>query len=222
MQVLSVNVGLPRDIEWQGQTVSTGIFKTAVSGPVTVRMLNLEGDGQADLSVHGGVTKAVYAYPSEHYTFWRRELPETELPWGTFGENLTTTGLTEDGVQIGDEFRVGTVRLRVTEPRMPCYKLSLRFDRADIVKRFLRSQRTGFYFAVLQEGRVQAGDAIEPIPKPGPGVTIADVTRLYATDRENVELLRRVVEMEELSESWRGYFRRRLAKLTPSKGAESR
>lgn len=216
MQVVSVNVGLPRDVEWQGKTVSTGIFKTAVSGPVAVRTLNLEGDGQADLSVHGGVTKAVYAYPTEHYAFWREELPGTDLPWGTFGENVSTTELSEEDIQIGDEFRIGTVRLRVTEPRMPCYKLGIRFNRADIVKRFLRSQRSGFYFAVLREGWIQAGDEIAPIKKRSQSgsVSVADVTRLYATDRDNVELLRRVVALEALGENWRTYFQHRLAKLT--------
>ena len=214
MRVLSVNVGLPKDVEWQGKTVSTGIFKAQVPGPVSVRTLNLEGDGQADLAVHGGVTKAVYVYPSEHYAFWREELQEIELPWGAFGENLSTTGLAEDEVQIGDEFRIGTVRLRVTEPRMPCYKLGIRFGRADIVKRFLNSQRSGFYFAVLREGRIQAGDAIAPVKKRRESITIADVVRLYATDRDNVELLRRVVTLDALGESWRAYFQRRLAKLT--------
>ena len=213
MKVISVNVGLPREVEWNGQRVTTGIFKTPVSGQVNVRTLNLEGDGQADLSVHGGVTKAVYVYPSEHYEFWRAELPETALPWGMFGENLSTQGLAEEEVQIGDEFRIGTVRLRATEPRVPCYKLGIRFERSDIVKRFLKSERTGFYFSVLREGRVQEGELIERVRQRSHSVSVADVARLYASDRENIELLRRVVAVDALGDGWRQYFLRRLEKL---------
>lgn len=213
MNVVSVNVGLPREVEWSGKRVTTGIFKSAVEGPVSVNTLNLEGDGQADLTVHGGLTKAVYVYPSEHYEFWRTELVGVALPWGVFGENLSTAGLTEDDVQIGDEFRIGTIRVRATEPRLPCYKLGVRFERADIVKRFLKSQRTGFYFSVLQEGRVQAGDAVVPVKTARQSVSVADVVRLYTTDLGNVDLLRKVVTLDALGESWRGYFVRQLEKL---------
>ena len=213
MQVISVNVGLPRTIDWNGKAVTTGIFKDPVDGPVVVRTLNLEGDGQADLSVHGGTTKAVYAYPSEHYEFWREALPGTALPWGVFGENLSTTGLSEDGVQVGDEFRIGTVRLRATEPRLPCYKLGIRFERGDIVKRFLESRRTGLYFSVLEEGQVEAGDAIERVRQGAQGFAVADVTRLYTTDRDNIELLRRAVALDGLGDSWRRYFQHQLKKL---------
>ncbi len=214
MNVISVNVGLPQEVEWEGKRITTGIFKVPVQGTVNVRTLNLDGDGQADLSVHGGSTKAVYVYPSEHYEFWQTALPGTPLPWGMFGENFSTRGLTEEDVQIGDEFRIGTVLVRATEPRMPCYKLGIRFERADIVKRFLQSGRTGFYFSVLQEGRVQEGDSIERVTHSDQGVAVADVARLYTTDRENVELLRRVVAVDALGESWRGYFRRQLQKVT--------
>ena len=215
MKVVSVNVGLPKEIEWNGKRVTTGIFKTPLSGAVRVRTLNVEGDGQADLSVHGGPAKAIYVYASEHYAFWQTELPDTPLTWGIFGENLSTQGLMEDEVQIGDEFRIGTVRVRATEPRMPCYKLGIRFERDDVVKRFLKSGRTGFYFSVLREGRVQEGDAIEPIKRRKQSVPVADVARLYTIDRDNVELLRRVVALDGLGESWRQYFLNRLNKLTP-------
>ena len=157
--------------------------------------------------------KAVYAYPSEHYVFWQEELPDMDLPWGTFGENLTTDGLAEDEVQIGDRFRVGTVELVATEPRMPCSKLNARFDRSDMVKRFLRSERTGFYFAVAREGHIEAGDSMEVLARAEHGVTMADVTRLYSSQRDNVPLLRRAIAVEALDESWRGYFRHRLEKL---------
>ena len=214
MQVISVNVGLPQEVEWKGKRVKTGFFKTPVSGAVNVRTLNAEGDAQADLSVHGGPTKAIYVYPSGHYEFWRTELPGVPLPWGAFGENLSTRGLIEHEVQIGDEVRMGTVRFRTTEPRMPCYKLGIRFERNDIVKRFLESGRSGFYLSVLQEGRVQAGDSIEPLKRRSQSVTVADVTRLYTTDKGNVELLRRVVALDALGESWRQYFLKRLDTLT--------
>src|SRR6266480_681018 len=150
MKVMSVNVGLPREVEWHGKTVLTSIFKEPVTGRVRVERLNLVGDRQSDLTVHGGVDKAVYAYPSEHYGYWRAELPGVDLPWGMFGENFTTEGLLEEAVYIGDKFRIGETEVMVTEPRMPCYKLGIKFGRADIIKRFLASRRTGFYFAVVR------------------------------------------------------------------------
>jgi len=159
-----------------------------------VTTLNLEGDQQSDLSVHGGVDKAVYAYPSEHYQYWRRELPQTDLPWGVFGENLTIEGLLEENVRIGDHLRVGSAEFVVTQPRMPCFKLGIRFGRPDIMKRFLRSGRTGFYFAVLLEGEVGAGDSIELMAQAEGGLTVADVVNLYTVDAENQELLRRATQ----------------------------
>ncbi|MBV8318740.1 MAG: MOSC domain-containing protein [Planctomycetaceae bacterium] len=172
--------------------------------------LNLEGDQQSDLSVHGGVAKAVYAYPSEHYEYWRRELPQADLPWGVFGENLTTGGLLEEDVGIGDRLRVGSVEFVVTQPRMPCFKLGIRFGRPDILKRFLHSGRTGFYFAVVLEGEVGAGDSIELIAPADGGLTVADVVNLYTVDAENQALLRRATQSSTLPESWRDYFRKRL------------
>jgi MOSC domain-containing protein YiiM len=177
---------------------------------VPVTRLNIAGDRQSDLSVHGGADKAVYAYPSEHYEFWRSELPGTDLPFGAFGENLTTEGLREDGVQIGDRFRAGSAEFVVTQPRMPCFKLGIRFNRPDMVKRFLRSGRTGFYLAVLREGEIGAGDSIEPVALDASQITVADVVALYAADGANQDLLRRASESAALPESWREYFRERL------------
>jgi MOSC domain-containing protein YiiM len=210
MKIISLNAGLPRIVEWNGEPVATGIFKEPVQGPVMLRTLNLDGDRQADLSVHGGVSKAVYAYPSEHYDFWRRELPEMELPYGMFGENFTTAGLFEDKLNVGYRFRVGEAELMVTEPRMPCYKLGIKFGRADIIRKFLQSRRTGFYFAVLKEGMVKAGDELELLSRDANNITIADITRLYAFEKDDVETLRRAVKLEALSESWREYFQKRL------------
>ncbi len=213
MKIISVNVGLPRAVPWMGETVTTGIFKDPVAGKVAVRRHNLDGDQQADLSVHGGPTKAVYVYPSEHYAFWRDELPEVELGWGHFGENLTPEGLDEESVCIGDEFRVGTAKLVVTEPRMPCFKLGIRFGMADMLKRFLKSQRTGFYFGIVEEGEVQAGDGMELLAKHPDGLPVADVTRLYTTEKRNAALLRKAISVAALPESWRGFFARQLEKL---------
>ena len=212
MKILSVNVGLPREVAWQGKLVTTGIFKAPVKGPVMLRRLNLDGDGQADLTVHGGVSKAVYAYPSEHYAFWRAEFPEMNLSWGMFGENLTTEGLLEDAVYIGDGFRVGQTELMVTEPRMPCYKLGIKFGRADIIKRFLASRRSGFYFAVMREGMVSAGDALELIGREQQDISVADITRLYAFEKDDVKALRRAIEVDALPENWKGYFRHQIEK----------
>ena len=213
-KLISVNVGRPRLVSWEGRTVSTGIFKAPVDGPVTLRLLNLDGDRQADLTVHGGKTKAVYAYPFEHYDFWRNELPDMELPYGMFGENFTTSGLFEEAVHIGDRFRVGTAEVMATEPRMPCYKLGLKFGRSDIIKRFLQSRRSGFYFSVLQEGEVKAGDSIELLSENQQGVTIADIVRLYAFDKGNLELLQRAVAVDELPLSWREYFQKQIEKYS--------
>jgi MOSC domain-containing protein YiiM len=175
-----------------------------------LRTLNLDGDRQSDLSVHGGPLKAAYLYPSEHYDFWKHELPDMDLPWGMFGENFTSTGLLETETHIGDKFRIGTAEVMVTQPRMPCYKLGIRFGRADIIKRFLVSERTGFYFSVLQEGEVGAGDEFELLEKNDSGVRVVDITRLYSSDRENVDLMRRAIATEALPDSWREYFLKRL------------
>jgi MOSC domain-containing protein YiiM len=210
MKLLSVNVGLPREIEWKGKVVRTSIFKEPVSGRVRVAQLNVQGDQQSDLSVHGGIDKAVYAYPSEHYVFWRQKLPGIDLPWGAFGENFTTAGLHEETVHIGDRFRVGSAEFVVTQPRMPCFKLGIRFDRPDIVKQFLQSGRSGFYLAVLKEGEVIAGDSIELLKRGAGGVTVADVVNLYGRDAASQELLRRVSDLPSLPEGWRDYFRKRL------------
>jgi MOSC domain-containing protein YiiM len=217
VNLISVNVGMPRLVMRDGEPVSTAIFKEPVAGRrVRLRTLNLDGDRQADLSVHGGPSKAVYVYPSEHYEYWRQRLPEMELPWGVFGENFTTAGLDESGTNIGDKFRVGSAMVMVTEPRMPCYKLGLRFGRSDIIKQFLASERTGFYLAVLQEGEVGAGDRIEFVEKNMGGVRVSDITRLYTRDKQNVELLRRAIGTEALPESWKSYFEKRLEKLKGS------
>jgi MOSC domain-containing protein YiiM len=209
MKVVALSVGLPREVEWRGATVLTSIFKSPVDRRLCMTALNFEGDEQADLTVHGGADKAVYGYPSEHYEFWRRELPGADLPWGVFGENLTTEGLFED-VRIGDRFRVGSAELVVTQPRLPCYKLGIRFGRPDILKRFLQSGRTGFYFSVAQKGEVGAGDIIEPLSRADEGLSIADVAKLYTVDAQNRDMLRRAAETPGLPESWREYFRKRL------------
>jgi MOSC domain-containing protein YiiM len=214
MKLISVNVGLPRVVTSNGEPVSTGIFKEPVAGRLMLRTLNLDGDRQADLSVHGGPSKAVYVYPSEHYDYWKRELPEMKLPWGMFGENFTSAGLFESEVNIGDKFRVGAAIVMVTEPRMPCYKLGIKFGRSDIVKRFLASERTGFYFAVLQQGEVGAGDAIEIIETSQDSLKVSDITALYTSQKHNVGLLRRAIEVTALPESWKNYFRHQLAKQT--------
>lgn len=214
MKLISLNVALPRIVEYNGGPVATGIFKEPVQGPVMLRTLNLDGDRQADLSVHGGVSKAVYAYPSEHYEFWKKELPEMELPYGMFGENFTTEGLLEEAVNVGDRFRIGEAELMVTEPRLPCYKLGIKFGRPDIIKKFLQSRRTGFYFAVLKEGEVKPGDAIELLSHDANNIAVSDITRLYAFEKDDLETLQRAVKLEALSESWREYFHKQIRKLT--------
>jgi len=213
MKIISVNVGLPRLVLRNDESVSTAIFKEPVAGRVMMRTLNLDGDRQADLSVHGGPEKAVYIYPSEHYAFWKRELPDMDLPWGMFGENFTTEGMFETVINIGDRFRIGSAEVMVTQPRMPCYKLGIRFGRTDILKRFLASERTGFYFSVLKEGEVGAGDEFELTEKNAAGVRVVDITRLYSSDKENVDLMRRAIATEALPNNWRSYFLKRIESL---------
>jgi MOSC domain-containing protein YiiM len=214
-KIVSVNVGSARQMFHEGRMVRTGIFKTPVVGRVRVDALNLEGDEQADLSVHGGAGKAIYVYPAEHYEFWRRELPQVELPWGSFGENVNTEGVLEKEIHVGDRLCAGTVELIVTEPRLPCYKLNLKFGREDMVKRFLRSRRTGFYLAVAREGEIGAGDSIQFVGRDPQTVSIAEITRLYAFERNDIAALRRAASVQALPESWRAYFAKRA-----SRGAE--
>ena len=210
IKLLSIQVGRPRKVNWRRRIVTTGIYKDQVEGRIKLGRSNLEGDEQADLRVHGGWDKAVYVYPSEHYAFWRTELPGMHLPYGTFGENFTTEGLIENDVSIGDRYRVGSAELIVTQPRMPCFKLAIRFGRPDIVKRFLKSRRTGFYLAVEREGDAGAGDAIERIARDERRLTIDDVVSLYGAKTADRSLLEIASEHAALPPNWREYFRKRL------------
>lgn len=213
MDIVSVNVGLPRRVAWHGRSVLTGIYKAPVDGRVPLRKLNLDGDRQADLSVHGGEDKAVYCYPLEHYQFWKRELQGQELPPGMFGENFTTRGLLEDSVHLGDRFSIGSAELVVAQPRLPCYKLGIRFQADDMVKRFLASGRSGFYFAVLREGEVGSGDEIKVEGRDPGAVPVSEITRLYIAKRyedKDVGWVRRALRVDALPESWKAYFRERL------------
>jgi MOSC domain-containing protein YiiM len=214
MKILSVNVGLPREVLTGKDIVTTGIFKEPVEGTVKLRKLNLDGDKQADLTVHGGEDKAVYAYPKEHYDYWQRELPNMALPWGMFGENFTTEGLIEDAVNIGDSFSIGSAEVVATQPRLPCYKLGVKFGRMDIVRRFLASGRPGIYFKVLQEGEVEAGDSIDLISKDENNITVKDIVRLYVKDTKDIESMQRAIRVRDLPIGWRHHFRQQIEQLT--------
>lgn len=214
MRIESVNVGMPREVLWHGRPVTTGIFKTAVEGSIAVRRLNLEGDGQADLTVHGGRDKAIYCYSTNHYGYWRRKLAGPELVPGAFGENLTVDAPGEDQIFLGDRYRVGTAETLVTQPRLPCYKLGLKFEDDGMVKRFFASGRFGFYLAVTREGAVGAGDEMELFAREEDPIAVSEVPRLYmakphtAADRLQIEKLLRLAA---LPDSWKDYFRARLA-----------
>jgi MOSC domain-containing protein YiiM len=210
VRVVSVNVGLPREVTWRGKPVTTGIFKEPVAGRVPLRTLNLDGDRQADLRVHGGPEKAVYAYPSEYYELWSRERPELALGPGAFGENLTTEGLLDEDVSVGDRFRVGTAELVVTQPRLPCFKLGIRMGRDAFVTEFLDRGLLGFYLAVAREGDVAVGDAIVELERDPRGFGVSEVARLFAHDRDDVEGMRRAAGLDVLPESWRDWFRKRV------------
>lgn len=217
MKIVSLNTGLPREVLWRGRMVTTGIFKQPVEGRIALRKLNLDGDRQADLSVHGGLHKAVYCYPLEHYDYWTKELPGRELPMAIFGENFTTQGLSEDSAHLGDQFSVGTAEVVVTQPRLPCYKLGVRFQADDMVKRFLASARTGFYFAVTREGEVGAGDEIKLIARDPNAVPVSEITRLYVARRysdPDLASLARALRVAALPESWKQYFQERMGKMS--------
>ncbi len=213
MKLLSVNVGLPREVMWHGTSVATGIFKEPVEGRIALRKLNLDGDRQADLSVHGGAYKAVYCYPLTHYDYWKKELSGRELPMGMFGENFTLDNFTEESIYLGDRYSVGSAEVAVTQPRLPCYKLGIRFEADDMVRRFFASRRTGFYVAVTGEGEVGAGDEMKLVHRDPNGVPVSEITRLYAEKQysgANVGAVQRALLVEALPESWKGYFRERL------------
>ncbi|PYV79379.1 MAG: MOSC domain-containing protein [Acidobacteria bacterium] len=221
MQLISVNVGLPREVLWHGRPVVTGIFKEPVKWRTALRKLNLDGDRQADLTVHGGEHKAVYCYPLAHYDYWRKQLPGRELPRGMFGENFTIdfredAGSLEDSIHIGDRFLVGSAEVVVTQPRLPCYKLGVRFQMDDMVKHFLASGRTGFYLAVLREGEVGAGDEMKALARDPNAVPISEITRLYVAKRysdDDASSVKRALQVAALPESWKQYFRERLERM---------
>ena len=221
MKLISLNVARPQLALYKGATISTGIFKKAVTGPVLLRTLNLDGDRQADLAVHGGPYKAVYGYPSEHYDFWRHELFGVTLPWGMFGENFTTEGLSESDLHIGDRLQVGTAVIMVRQPRIPCYKLAVKFHRSDILARFLRSGRSGFYFSVEQEGVVSPGDSFEFLSREPQAISIAEMNRLFVEDKYNARLLEKAIATPALPEDWRDYFRKRQSGVTPEEVIEN-
>lgn len=212
-KIVSLNIGLPRRVVFNGQVVTTGIFKEPTDGHVMLKRLNLEGDKQADLTVHGGVDKAVYSYAAEHYDYWRGELPSMNLPWGMFGENFTTEGLLEDNVNIGDTLQVGSAKLMVTQPRMPCYKLGVRFGRMDIVRRFMASGRPGIYYKVLEEGEVVKDDKINIIRKDKNNVTVIDIVRMYIRDHGDIEIMKRAIKIGALPEGWKYEFLQRINDL---------
>ena len=217
MKLLSVNCGLPREVVWHGHTVTTSIFKDPVSGRIALRTLNLDGDRQSDLTVHGGKDKAVYCYPVVHYEYWKKELSGQPLSPGAFGENFTLESPVEDLVHIGDRFSVGSAEVVVTQPRLPCYKLGIRFGSDDMVKRFLASGRTGFYLAVTREGHVGAEDEMILIARDAGAVSVSTITRLYIAkdyDAEDFDQLRRAMLVDALPQSWKGYLREKLNRLT--------
>jgi MOSC domain-containing protein YiiM len=216
MKLVSVNTGLPREVTWHDMRVTTGIFKEPVAGRVALRKLNLDGDRQADLTVHGGEFKAVYCYPLVHYDYWKQELPGRDLPLAIFGENFTTDGLLEDSVHLGDRFSIGSAELVVTQPRLPCYKLGIRFQADDMVKRFLASGRSGFYLAVTREGEVGAGDEIKLLARDPQAVPVSEITRLYIAKEfssADVASLQKALQVAALPEIWKEYFRERLEKM---------
>jgi len=213
MQVISINTGQPKTVQWKNQTVTTSIFKNPVQGSVNVNQLGIESDTQSDLSVHGGKYKAVYAYPSENYVYWERELPHFSFQWGTFGENLTTLGLTETEVCLGDRYKIGTVELKVVQPRFPCMKIGVRFEDPFMVKRFLDSRLSGFYFQIVKEGTFEEGDSIELLEKVA-GISIRSFVDIYASKTPDLDKVQAVLEDPHLLDHWKEYFESKLAQVS--------
>ena len=207
-RVLSLNIGSPTKVSFGNRSVLTSIFKSPVQGRVAIRGHNVGDDRQSDRSVHGGPYKAVYSYPSEHYPYWRHELSSMDLPFGMFGENLTTEGLDEESACIGDRYQVGSAILQVTQPRMPCFKLGIRFGRNDMVKRFWQSGKSGIYFSIVSEGDVSAGDPIERIARPPRPISVAEVVRLYRGEEQSADLYARALQAP-LFGSWKQELRER-------------
>lgn len=222
MKLVSIHCGLPRQVVWHGSSVTTSIYKEPVRGRVTLRTLNLDGDRQSDLSVHGGPYKAVYCYSLDHYAYWRRELPDRELGPGAFGENFTLEGVGEESaIHIGDRFSVGSAEVVVTQPRLPCYKLGIKFESDDMVKRFLASGRTGFYCAVTREGEVGEGDEFTRLSRVPEEVSIADITRLYLAkdyDSDDVRRVRLALTLDALPDSWKDWLREKVNRLAAAAG----
>ena len=212
-RVVSVNVAMPRMVRVGDTSVLTSIFKSPVEGRIAVRGHNLAGDRQADLTVHGGPYKAIYLYPAEHYSYWSDQLNGTALAPGAFGENLTTLGIDENSVRIGDRFRIGSAVVEVTQPRMPCYKLGVRFGRADMVKRFWHARRPGIYFSVIEEGDLAAGDVIEKIDEGPEPITVGDVLRLFIGDDRDPGNLQRALRAP-LRGGWKDELRSRASELS--------
>ena len=213
MKLLSVNVSQPKPVEFDGQDYLTGINKQAVKGRIWMGRLNLDGDGQADLDAHGGPNRALYCYPHENYAYWRKELQRDDFQYGQFGENLTTQGLLENQVCIGDIYEIGQAVIQLTQPRVPCYKLADKLGIPDFAKTFLRANRSGFYARVLEEGGVQADDGIRLLQRDAVGMSVAEVNaELYLEkgDRASVE---RALRIEALSPGWRRSFETMLAKM---------
>jgi MOSC domain-containing protein YiiM len=208
--LLSVNVGRPRPIVHEGRSVLSGIHKEPVTGPVRLGVMNLEGDGQADLRVHGGVHRAVYAYPFEHYAWWQRELGRTDFVHGQFGENFTVTGLLEDEVWIGDVLKIGTTRVQVSQPRSPCFKLGMRMNDRTVPARFNAAQCCGYYLRVLEEGTVAAGDVITRERRGEGGMSVRRIYALRHGANPDRADLARAASLAALTPGWREVFEKML------------
>ena len=210
-RLVSVNVGMPTDVAWRGKTVHTGVYKSPVTGPVMVRRLNIDGDGQGDLGGHGGEQRAVMVYQTESYDYWSRFLRRDDLQPGNFGENFTITGLGDDEVCVGDRYAIGEAEFEVTQPRVTCFRVGMRLGEPDMPNLLVAHHRPGFYFRVITEGRVQAGDAIVRTRRGRHELTVADIDALlYLPDRDS-DLLRKAVDVPALSPGWQQSFNDLLA-----------
>ena len=214
MHIDAISVGRPKEVEYEGKTMRTSIFKTPVEGPQKVTFTNIEGDEQANLKVHGGPTRPICVYASEYYAYWEEVMGVEKLPWGFFGENLNITGgVFEEKINVGDRFEVGTVILEALQPRFPCNKLGMKMGDKKYIKEVLDTGKTGFYVGVVQEGIISPGDEVKRTFINSDTITIDDITQLYYKNRQNRPLLEKAITVDALTEDWREYFTEQLAKL---------
>lgn len=214
LKVVSLNVGKVKEVTYDGKTIRTGIYKKPIQEPLEAKGINIEGDDQGNRKTHGGIDRAIYSYPMEHYSYWKKQYPTKELPFGMFGENLTTEGLLEKDVKVGDIFKIGTTKIMALQPRMPCYRLGYKFDDEKIIDKFLETDYCGIFYRIIKEGKLQVGDEINLIKSDPDSMTIVEIFYLMQ-DKGTKDLIQKALNLEHLPD----VLKKRFQKLLETKGS---